>query len=289
MPSLIAINAFAAVARRLSFRRAAEDLALTQSAVSRHVQGLERDLGVLLLVRHGRSLSLTEEGLALFREVDAGLDRIHKAIEVVQHRQPSLRVSLLPSFAMHWLVPRLPAFAAEYPRIEIKLNPDYQLVDLAANDADIALRYGHGAWPGLHAVRLIEEELVPVAAPALAAKIKKPRFDPTGRTLLDASDNFEWEALARHLGFDLASAGRQTRLMDYNIVMQAACDGHGIAIGRRSQIARYLEAGQLVPLIDRWITCGIGHYFVTLPARRDEPAIRAFRRWLQAQVRTDIR
>lgn len=286
MPSLIALNAFAAVARRLSFRRAAEDLALTQSAVSRHVQSLERDLGVLLFIRHGRSLSLTEDGKTLFGEVDAGLARIHQAVEAVQHRQPSLRISLLPSFALNWLVPRLPGFATAHPTIEIKLDPDYAVVDLAANEADIALRYGRGKWPGVAAIRLIEEELTPVAAPALAAKLDKGRFNPAGMTLLDASENFEWQALAEALGFDLGTA-RLSRLKDYNIALQAACDGHGIAIGRRSQIGRHLASGQLVPLLEPWITCGIGHYFVTLPSRRDEPAIRSFRRWLQSEARRD--
>ncbi len=285
MPSLIALNAFVSVARRLSFHRAAEDLALTQSAVSRHVLGLERDLGVLLFIRHGRSLSLTEDGKMLFGEVDAGLLRIHQAVEAVQHRQPSLRVTLLPSFALNWLVPRLPTFTADYPHIEIKLDPDYAVIDLAANGADVALRYGRGNWPGVAATRLIDEELALVAAPALAAQINKYPVDLTGMTLLDSSENFEWQALAEALGFDLATAARQTRLKDYSIALQAACDGHGIAIGRRSQIGRHLAAGQLVPLMDRWITCGIGHYVVTLSSRRDEPAIRTFRRWLQAQAR----
>ena len=279
--SLIAINAFSAVAQRLSFHRAAEDLGLTQSAVSRHVQGLERSLGVLLIIRHGRSISLTPEGQALFEEVEAGLLRIRHGIEKVRSRQLTLRISLLPSYASLWLIPRLDDFQAKYPNIEVQLIPDYRLVDLAANEADIGLRYGSGNWPNVAVLPLIEEKFTPVAAPALAASLGTQGFNPDGLTLLDS---VEWQALADALGFDLSRAVRQTPLRDYNMILQAAIEGRGVAIGRQSLIGRHLAAGQLVPLIDQWTSCGFGYYFVTAVGRRDEPLIRTFRRWIQAEA-----
>jgi LysR family transcriptional regulator, glycine cleavage system transcriptional activator len=279
--SLIAINAFSAVAQRLSFHRAAEDLGLTQSAVSRHVQGLERSLGVLLIIRHGRSISLTPEGQALFEEVEAGLLRIRHGIETVRSRQLKLRISLLPSYASLWLIPRLDDFQAKYPNIEVQLIPDYRLVDLAANEADIALRYGAGNWPNVAVFPLIEEKFSPVAAPALAASLGTQGFNPDGLTLLDS---FEWQPLADVLGLDLSRAVRQPPLRDYNMILQAAIEGRGIAIGRQSLIGRHLAAGQLVPLIDQWTSCGIGYHFLTAPGRRDEPLIRTFRRWIQAEA-----
>lgn len=282
--SLIAINVFAAVAQRLSFRKAAEDLALTQSAVSRHVQGLEQSLGVLLFIRHGRTISLTPQGQALFEEVETGLTQIRRGVEAVRSRQPTLRVSLLPSFASHWLIPRLDDFQAKHPYIDIQLLPDYRLVDLAADEADIALRYGRGNWSNVAVVPLIDEKLAPVATPALAASFGAKGFNPEGLTLLDSSENFEWQALAKALGFDLSRAARQTRLHDYNMVLQAAIEGQGVAIGRASLIERHLAAGQLVPLVNHWTTCGIGYYFVTAQGRADEPLIRAFRRWIQAEI-----
>lgn len=287
LPPLHALRAFEAVGRLLSFRRAGEELLITQSAVSHHIQTLEGTLGVRLFERKGRSIALTAAGAHY-------LDSISRAFALIaegtRHIRPhaarrTLTVSLLPSFAANWLVSRLDAFRAAHPQIELVLDPTLNWANLAGGEADIAIRYGVGAWPGLRCELLTAERLMPVLSPELAARrpLAKPG-DILGHTLLTSHRPTEWEAWARHAGLDLASA-RRLQLTDYNIVLQAALAGQGVAMGRSLLVADHLRRGGLVaPLPDVATSPGLGYWAVLPDSAKANPAATLFADWLRREI-----
>ncbi len=280
---LTALEAFVAVAARSSFRRAAEDIGISQSALTRHVQNLELDLATPLFRRSNNRITLTDAGASLDRDVSAALDRVRRAVEAAATNRRILRVSVLPSFVFHWLTPRLPLFHAAHPDIDIQLEPDHRVVDLGAADADIAIRYGTGKWPGCVSDLIMTEHLSPVAAPDLLPAMPSLEEALRRSVLLDAAKPFEWTALLSRL--DMARPTTSKRMADYNLVLGAAVAGQGIAAGRRSMIASLLASGNLVRLIAQWLDCGTGHYMVVHPDRADDRPVRAFRSWLVAQGR----
>lgn len=287
LPPLHALRAFEAVGRLLSFRRAGEELLITQSAVSHHVRTLEEALGTMLFERRGRSIALTAAGARYLDCISQAFTLVADGTrEVRSHAtRQLLTVSLLPSFAANWLVPRLAGFRAAYPQIELVLAPTLNQANLAAGEADVAIRYGVGEWPGLRCELLATERLVPVLSPELAAwqPLGKPD-DILGHTLLISHRPTEWEAWSRHAAVDLASA-RRLQLTDYNIVLQAALSGQGVAMGRSLLIAEHISRGTLVAPLPGFATApGLG-YWALLPGRAEtRPAAKAFVDWLRLEI-----
>ncbi|SEM62240.1 LysR family transcriptional regulator, glycine cleavage system transcriptional activator [Bosea lupini] len=287
LPPLHALRAFEAVGRLLSFRRAGEELLITQSAVSHHVRTLEEALGTMLFERKGRSIALTAAGARY-------LDSISQAFALVADGTREIRsyathqvltVSLLPSFAANWLVSRLAGFRAAYPQIELVLDPTLNQANLAAGEADIAIRYGVGEWPGLRCELLAAERLLPVLSPELAARqpLAKPD-DILSHTLLTSHRPTEWEAWSRHTALDLTSASR-LQLTDYNIVLQAALNGQGVAIGRSLLVADHLRRGALLaPLSDFATAPGLGYWAVLPGSGAGKPAAAMFVTWLRREI-----
>ncbi len=287
LPALVSLRAFEAAARRLSFSQAAQELFVTQSAVSHHIQRLEKELGVALFERRTRAVALTAAGQAYF-------DRVHAAFELLRQgtdevRAPvaarhTLRIGLLASFATRWLAPRLPAFAAAHPGIDLQLQPDIALADVAGGEVDAAIRYGRGGWPGVRATLLMNERLSVVGAPALVTGRKRPKTpaDLLRHPLLASHSRqpFEWDAWARRHGLDLGGA-RTVRLHDYNIVVEAALAGQGLAMGRHRLIAAQLASGALVQALPGAVLEDprIGWWFVTPRGALSEP-VRILHDWL---------
>ncbi|MBX9732286.1 MAG: LysR family transcriptional regulator [Sphingomonas sp.] len=291
LPSLPALRAFAAVGRLGSFRRAGEELLITQSAVSHHIRVLETALGLRLFDRHARTISLTPVG-------ERYLDRVSAAFAMIEEATASATaaiglqrvvVSLLPSFAATWLLPRLAQFRSDHPTIDLVLDPTLRLVDLAGGEADLAIRYGDGSWTGCTAELLMSEQLAPVGSPAFAerAGIADPG-DVLGHLWLHTRSNVDWHIWEEAVGIDSRRA-QHLALADYNIVLQAAIDGQGIAMGRLRQIASKIESGALVvvsaPVVEY---TGIGHWLL-LPERRglSQPAA-LFAAWLRQEVQKSI-
>ncbi len=280
LPPLAALRAFEAVGRLLSFRRAGEELLITQSAVSHHIRALEAALGVRLFERRARSIALTPAGARYLEAVGAAFALIREG--TAELTRPLLRVSVLPSFAANWLVPRLPQFEAQHPGIAVELEPTLALVDLAAGEADLAIRYGEGPWPGGRAELLVAEALTPVLSPALQARqpVATPQ-DLLGHTLLLSRRPIDWEAWAAAAGIDLGRA-RRVQLTDYNIVLQAALDGQGVALGRSWLIEDRLRAGALIAPCPLSVTrAQFGHWLLLPADRRPAPAAAAFAAWLK--------
>ncbi|NIE81495.1 LysR substrate-binding domain-containing protein [Asaia sp. As-1742] len=279
---LTAMEAFCAVARHLSFRGAAESIGISQSALTRHVQNLERDLGVPLFERRGNTIKLTEKGRLLFEKAEQAFQWLHDGLSQVTERAASpLRVSVLPSLAASWLAPRLPVFTTKHRDITVDLVPDYHLTDLNTGSTDLALRYGIGPWRGTWSRMFMREELAPVVAPTAWQDSTDVEQIFAGRTLFGAAQPFEWDRLLDVLG--LPSKPAVTSLNDYNVVISATLAGQGIMVGRRSLIQSHFDDGRLVRAGAPWMDCGTAYHVVTRPGRQHEREISAFIAWLTSE------
>jgi LysR family glycine cleavage system transcriptional activator len=289
------LRAFDAVARRLSFRAAAEDLHLTQPAVSRQIRGLEDEIGAALFLRGTRHVELTNAGATLLRAVApllAQLDATVRHLRSAQRRQP-VGVATFASLASLWLLPRLAGFQAEHPAIDIRVSAADALVDLDDPDIDLALRYCLPADAPPGSTELFGEVLTPVASPALLARqpLRVPD-DLAQHTLLEEDDPrpsaeyLSWRHwLAQH-----ATPGLQPRGWIYlNFTyqqIQAALAGQGVALARLALVRESISRGELIEPFGAAGRSGspFAYWLVRWPARRQRPALAAFESWLLAQA-----
>lgn len=290
LPPLNGLRAFEAAARHLSFTRAAEELHVTQAAVSHQIKGLEERLGMRLFRRLNRSLLLTDEGQRLFLAARDAFERLAEAIEGLRARDTGgpLTVSVLPSFAAKWLVPRLSRFQERYPDIDLRITALERLVDLVRDDVDVAIRFGSGKWPGVRAEMILEDRVTPVCSPALAERLREPA-DLAHVTLLhetmEPMRNFpDWAAWLRAAGVTGVDVSRGLRFSHTHILLQAAIDGRGVALGQSPLAADDLAAGRLVAPFDLSLPVGYAYYLVYLPEAAERPKIKAFREWVTAEM-----
>jgi LysR family transcriptional regulator, glycine cleavage system transcriptional activator len=289
LPPLNALRTFEAAARHLSFTKAADELFVTQAAVSHQIRTLEEHLGAALFRRLNRALMLTDEGQALLPAVREAFDRLSAGVRRVQDLccGGALTISTTPSFAASWLVGRIARFQALHPEIELQLSATPRLVDFAREDIDCGIRYGMGDWPGLISQRLFQTALVPVCSPMLldgANPLRQPE-DLTQHTLLHALDDpDDWRLWLRAAGVDGIDATRGLKFDSVPLVVQAAISGAGVGIGRRQLVEAELAAGRLVAPFDLELPDECAYYFVAPEATADQPKVVAFRTWLLAEV-----
>jgi LysR family glycine cleavage system transcriptional activator len=291
------LRALEAVARHLNFRAAAEELALTQSAVSRQIQALEEEVGVPLFLRHTRAVELTGAGGQLLRAAVPSLERIDSAVRQIRRTagRKSVAISTWASFASMWLIPRLEAFQAEYPDIDIRIDATDNPVDLDTSDVDLAIRYTQPGGVSSDAVRLFGEQLTPVASPWLlksGAPLRKAA-DLARFALLEASDthrvqNLEWLTWRRWLELNQQPRLEPKRWMYFNYahqIAQAALTGQGIALARMPLVADSLASGDLVEVLPGGRIDTPMVYWLLVGARNSSrPEIQAFCDWLLAQA-----
>lgn len=294
LPGLDPLKGFDAAARHLSFTKAAEELFLTQSAISRQIQTLEEQLGVKLFRREARRLSLTPEGEVLQRAVAETLARLAEVCAGLKaaQRRPRVNVSAAVGIASLWLVPRLAAFQEREPDVDVRLSADNRMVDLEREDIDLALRYiaPEAAPPG--AALLFEEEVFPVAAPKLAARLPSPlrAEDLAKLTLLAYEDNgkapwFSWEPWLVGLGLARARPKAVLQFNHYDQLIRAAEDGRGIAMGRGPLVAKLIAAGKLKPLGGPRRRVAARAYFLVRARRAARPEVDRFASWLLEEAR----
>jgi LysR family glycine cleavage system transcriptional activator len=288
LPPLGALHAFEAAARHLSFKRAAGDLHVTPGAVSQQIKLLEDRLGVALFVRRPRALELTEAGRLLLPPTQRAFRLLADAVTRVRENNhvKVLTVSTLPSFAALWIVPRLGGFRARQPDIDVRISATPKLADLERDDVDVSIRYGLGHYLGLHSEHLLADDLFPVCSPKLltgSAPLNKPE-DLARHTLLHDELRQEWPLWLRAIGVHGVEATRGTSFSLWELAFQAAIGGQGVALGRSTLVARYLQSGELVRPFEVSSPSELGYYVVCLPERKDEPKIAAFRAWLRAET-----
>ncbi|MBI1244891.1 MAG: transcriptional regulator GcvA [Alphaproteobacteria bacterium] len=287
LPPLNALRAFEAAARHLSLTKAAEELGVTQAAVSHQVKGLEDALGVKLFNRLTRALALTPAGASLAPELEGAFVRIASAVERARERDTAgtVRLSLLTTIALTFLVPRLGRFAAKHPAIELRLETSARLVDFTREPIDAAIRYGDGHYPGVHADRLFDDVLTPLCAPSLAKKIRKPA-DVMDHPLLD--DNIvydEWKTWCAAAGVGPCPARRRAATFDSTrVAVEAAMEGMGIAIGAPFLFAAQIASGRLVQPLPIVTPSGRAYWFVCRRQDIERPTIRALRDWLMEET-----
>jgi LysR family glycine cleavage system transcriptional activator len=284
LPPLNALRAFEAAARLLSFKRAAAELHVTQGAISHQVRALEDALGVKLFVRLHRALRLTDAGAGYLPAVREAFDALDAATRALARRsaRTRLRVSVLPSFGASWLVPKLGAFRAKHPRIDLTLHSSAELADLARDPIDVAIRYGRGAYPDLCVEPLMSDEIAPVASPKLA--LARPE-DLRRHALLHDGSTAGWRDWLAAAGVRGVDAERGTVFEDSGQLVQAAVAGHGVALARLRLAEAEIRAGRLAQPFAKTRPAPFAYYVVCLPSRAEEPAIRAFRRFVHAAAR----
>ncbi|NWB31654.1 LysR substrate-binding domain-containing protein [Pseudomonas gingeri] len=280
LPPLLALRAFESVARHLSFIKAAEELSVSQSAVSHQIQKLEQYLDQRLFIRRTRAIDLSDAGRHYYQQIRPALEQIAEATQRLRAPAPGrvLRIGLLASFATLWLAPRLADFIGRHPHIQVALEPSIQLADVAGAQVDLAIRYGKGGWTNVDARRLMTERLTPVCSPAF-----KARSVAQGPLLMaQARQPFEWIDWSRHHHFDLQHYPT-VMLHDYNIVVEAAVAGQGIAMGRQRLIGRRIKDGSLVPAFDTpTFESEIGYWLIK-PNAALSPEAECFCAWLTEQ------
>lgn len=284
LPSLNGLRAFEAAGRHGSFAAAGAELSVTQAAISRMVRTLESRLGFALFARHANRLTLTAQGTALLPGLTAALDGIATLVTQVATTTsgPVLTVGVGPSFAMRWLIPRLGDFQARHPEVEVRIATGGSFNPIR-DDWTCGILLGDGHWPGYETEALFSADLFPVCAPAMAAKLRTPA-DLRRRTLLLVAHALdEWPLWLAAAGAKWRPEKRSPRFDTYALALQAAVDGLGVAMALRPYVADDLVAGRLVAPFKRTVPAGKAWYLLWGPARRDDPALAAFRGWLATQ------
>lgn len=290
------LRAFDAVARHLNFRLAAEEMALTQSAVSRQIQALEEEVGVPLFLRHTRAVELTAAGMQLLQAVNQALPRIDATVRQIRQSAGRRQVSVttFASFASMWLIPRLEAFQRAYPDIDIRIDASDTSFDLELSDVDIAIRYAAVARVPAGARRLFGEYVTPMASPWLlkgGPAVRKPA-DVLGHTLIEAGDAYtphlEWLTWRRWLDHNGLERAQPKRWLSFNYayqMVQAALSGQGIVLARPPLVAESLARGELVELFPGTRLHSPMAYWLLLAARSGaRTEVRAFTDWLEQQA-----
>jgi LysR family transcriptional regulator, glycine cleavage system transcriptional activator len=281
LPPLYPLQAFMVTARVGSFTSAAQELHLTQSAVSRQVQLLEEYFGCPLFVRHARGLSLTAEGLELLPAATQALTSLSQASERVRRSMGELSIQLPPTFALRWFLPRLPQLKQALPNVEVRVATHLtDAPDFDRPDVDAIVAHGKGAWPNVQAVLVMKEIHTVYCSPEVAKRLKTPA-DLAGVTLLHANrDRGEWLAWLRGVNLESMSVAREQMFDTVNMCLEAARAGQGVAVADPVMLAQTPNDPTLVaPFAER--VPSDNNYYLTYPRERaDQAKIIAFQRWL---------
>ena len=286
LPPLAALRAFEAAARLSSFSAAGRELNVTHAAVAQQVRALEGFVGVSLAYRDGRGIAVTDEGAALARALTEGFEGIADALGDLRAGEEDrpLRLTMTPSFASKWLMPRLGRFWAAHPDVPLSLHPDRRIVDLRREGMDLAIRFGNGNWPGLESELLTESRYTIVGTPDLVGG--RRRLDRDALASLPWVIEEDWPeqfAFLRSIGLD-PDALRTTRFPTEELAIAAALQGYGLHVELAALIGPELASGRLVDVHDVH-TPGHGYWIVTRPGP-PKPALRKLVRWLKSADRS---
>jgi DNA-binding transcriptional LysR family regulator len=266
LPPLEALAAMLAAARLGSFSAAATELGITHGSVSRRVYAVEAWLGVAVFERHARGVRLTSTGEHFARQVELALSRLTEvAVDLRAARETArVKLSVLPSFARLWLMPRLASLQGEPADIAIQVSPEHRQARLDGRDTDLAIRFGRGSWPGVDASLLLGERLFAVATPKIAKALHGgDAADLLKQTLLHDSDTQQWRSWCKYAGLAFRPRGGERRFEDYDLVLAAAESGVGVALARWPLAAASLQSGSLVRVAGPEIASPNAHYVVT--------------------------
>ena len=293
LPPLNALRAFEAAARHLNFSRAADELSVTPGAVSQQIQNLEDYVGASLFKRTPKGLLLTDAAQTALPALREAFDRLAEAASLLTAAVDGRRLTLTaaPSFAAKWLVPRLGRFEEAHPHVDVWLSADMDLVDFAAGEIDLAIRYGAGRYPALETIRLMTETVIPVASPELiAANPLNEPADLSHHILLhdgspDADDSCpDWSMWLAARGVKGVDGTRGPRFNQSSLVIEAAVGGRGIALAKRTLAQDDLDAGRLITPMQITTAVDFAYYVVHPKAKGRLPQVKAFVNWITAEA-----
>ncbi len=286
LPSLNAVRAFEAAARRGNFKQAADELNVTPSAISHQVRGLEEHFGTRLFHREGRRVRLTRGAEDFLRSVTQALDQISAASQRMMRRPQGslLNIAVAPTFANGWLVPRMSLFQAEHPELEIRISTATRMTDFTGTDLDLAIAYSPGEIPAeVSAVWLMAEHCVPVCSPSYAREhgpLERPE-DVAGCTLLHALPRMgQWRNWLKVAGVEDVDGERGPKFQSTPLALEAAESGLGIAIANREFVEERVRRGRLVTPLRIEVPSESGYYLLCPRRYQREPKVVAFRDWL---------
>lgn len=290
LPPTATLRAFEVAARHATFTSASAELHVTQSAVSHQLRQLEQRWGVQLFAR-GKTLALTPAGQVLaplVREFFMKLETTLADLRAQEGRVP-LRVSTTYSFALKWLLPRLPDLARAHPEILVTLETTDAAIHFTPAQADVAIRFGTGNYPALFSEFLFREQIFPVASPALIERLGTPRqpADLLRYPLLTRAGADlvpKWDLWFQQVGVAVSTFGESVRLADTNMTIEAALLGQGVALARSGHVERELADGSLVRLFEVSLPSPLAYYFVCPRGIEAQPHVVGFRQWIMAQA-----
>ena len=293
LPPLNALRAFEAAARHLNFSRAADELSVTPGAVSQQIQNLEDYVGVALFKRTPKGLLLTDPAQIALPSLREAFDRLAEAASMLTAAVDGRRltVTVPPSFASKWLLPRLGGFEALHPEVDVWVSADNELTDFASGEVDLAIRYGSGRYAGLETIRLMHETVLPVASPTLleAQPLEAPA-DLAGQVLLhDGSPDADpscpdWTMWLAARGVKGVDGSRGPRFNQSSLVIEAAVGGRGVALAKRTLAQADLDAGRLVVPLQIATAVDFAYYLVHPKTKGRLPQVKAFIAWIGEQA-----
>ena len=289
LPPLNALRAFEAAARHLNFSRAADELSVTPGAVSQQIQNLEDYIGASLFKRTPKGLLLTDAAQIALPALREAFDRLAEAASMLTAAVDGRRltVSVAPSFAAKWLVPRLGKFEAAHPQVDVWVSAGMELVDFAGGEVDVAIRYGAGRYPGLEVQRLMQETVLAVCSPELLLTNPLNELEDLANHILlhdgspDADDSCpDWTMWLAARGVKGVDGSRGPRFNQSSLVIEAAVGGRGIALAKRALAQADLDAGRLVAPFQIATAVDFAYYVVHPKAKGRLPQVKAFVAWL---------
>lgn len=288
LPPLSALRTFEVVARHGSFTRAAQELCVTQTAVSHQIRQLEETLEVALFLRHPRRVELTAEGQAWASALHPIFSALYEANRTLRMRDPNERpvvsVTVVPSFATCWLVPRLGEFMLAHPTIDLHLSASRELIDLRLQKFDVAIRYGRGRYPGTVTEKLMDDAWIPVATPDLLKqeKLRRPADLTRSRTQLIRDDEGSWNTWFESHALNTVEAKWGPVLTDSSMIVDAVVRGQGVGLLRQSLVHDAMANGKIVRLFPRIAPMpSAWSYYIVCPKRRPRREAMLFCEWLK--------
>lgn len=288
LPPLNALKAFESAARHLSFTKAADELFVTQAAVSHQIKSLENYLSIKLFHRKNRALLLTEEGQSYFQDLRDIFVHMQEATDrlVAMGEKGAITIATPPSFASQWLVPRMHRFSSLHPDIDVRIKAVDLDDDFLDNSVDIAVYYGLGNWPGLHVTKLLSEYLTPICSPLLLKKGDGLRElkDLAQHTLLHDNTRGAWKSWLREFGIKDINVNHGPIFSHTMLVLQSASIGQGVALSDTVLAKPDIDSGRLVCPFEERIESKLSHYLVCKEHQADQSKIKVFSQWMLDEV-----
>jgi len=283
------LRALEAVGRLGGLQPAADELGVSPGAVSQHILRAEAQLGRPVFDRSGRGLAPSEFGKDFLARLSAGFRALDDAVASSRrHAESVLTLSVAPVFASKWLVPRLAAFSRLHPSILVRLDASVTLVDPDASDIDLAIRIGDGNWQGVKTEFLLPQQVFPVCAPTLAARLKQPTDILDVPIVRDANSTLSWNLWLGQFGLDESHLAEGYSFTDAALCLDAAIAGQGVMLAWQTLARDAIAGGQLVAPYAERVSTGLGYYLVTSLTRREPAKVASFRRWIRAEIQSDF-